>query len=67
VGDGAMNQMLSERRAHAIVDYLVMRGIARNRLIARGNGMRNPVMSNRTAEGRWRNRRTDVLFIPQPS
>jgi outer membrane protein OmpA-like peptidoglycan-associated protein len=67
VGEGAMNQMLSERRAHAIVDYLVMRGIARDRLIARGNGMRNPVMSNRTAEGRWRNRRTDVLFIPQPS
>lgn len=67
VGDGSMNQMLSERRAHAIVDYLVMRGIARNRLIARGNGMRNPVMSNRTAEGRWRNRRTDVLFIPTPT
>jgi outer membrane protein OmpA-like peptidoglycan-associated protein len=45
----------------------VMRGIARNRLIARGNGMRNPVMTNRTAEGRWRNRRTDVLFIPTPT
>ena len=67
VGDAAMNQMLSERRAHAIVDYLVMRGVARTRLIARGNGTRNPLMSNRTAEGRWRNRRTDVLFIPKPA
>lgn len=67
VGDASMNQNLSERRAHAIVDYLVMRGIARNRLIARGNGLRNPVMSNRTAEGRWKNRRTDVLFIAKAS
>ena len=67
VGDASMNQGLSERRAHAIVDYLVMRGIARSRLIARGNGMRNPLTSNRTAEGRWRNRRTDVLFIARPN
>lgn len=63
IGDAMMNQMLSERRAHAIVDYLVMRGVARTRLLARGNGMRNPATSNRTAEGRSRNRRTDVLFI----
>jgi outer membrane protein OmpA-like peptidoglycan-associated protein/ABC-type nitrate/sulfonate/bicarbonate transport system substrate-binding protein len=66
IGDGAMNQMLSERRAHAIVDYLVMRGVERTRLLARGNGMRNPATSNRTAEGRARNRRTDVLFIARP-
>jgi outer membrane protein OmpA-like peptidoglycan-associated protein/ABC-type nitrate/sulfonate/bicarbonate transport system substrate-binding protein len=66
VGDPSYNQMLSERRAHAIVDYLVLRGIQRNRLIARGNGMRNPATSNRTAEGRAKNRRTDVLFIPKP-
>jgi NitT/TauT family transport system substrate-binding protein len=65
-GDAAMNQNLSERRAHAIVDYLVARGIARNRLIAKGNGMRNPATSNRNAEGRARNRRTDVLFIAKP-
>jgi outer membrane protein OmpA-like peptidoglycan-associated protein/ABC-type nitrate/sulfonate/bicarbonate transport system substrate-binding protein len=63
VGDASMNQMLSERRAHAIVDYLVMRGVTRSRLLARGNGVRNPVISNRTPEGRSRNRRTDVLFI----
>jgi outer membrane protein OmpA-like peptidoglycan-associated protein len=62
-GEASMNQMLSERRAHAIVDYLVMRGVARSRLLARGNGVRNPIVSNRTPEGRARNRRTDVLFI----
>jgi outer membrane protein OmpA-like peptidoglycan-associated protein len=63
VGDEGMNQALSERRARAIVDYLVAKGVAKSRLSARGNGMRNPAASNRTPEGRARNRRTDVLFI----
>jgi len=62
-GDEAWNQGLSDRRAQAIVEYLVSRGIDRRRLVARGNGSGNPVTSNRTAEGRARNRRTDVLFI----
>jgi outer membrane protein OmpA-like peptidoglycan-associated protein/ABC-type nitrate/sulfonate/bicarbonate transport system substrate-binding protein len=63
VGDEAMNQLLSERRARAIVEYLVVKGVARSRLSARGNGTRSPAASNRTPEGRARNRRTDVLFI----
>jgi outer membrane protein OmpA-like peptidoglycan-associated protein/ABC-type nitrate/sulfonate/bicarbonate transport system substrate-binding protein len=62
-GDEAMNQALSEKRAKAIVDHLVAKGVARKRLSARGNGTRNPAASNRTPEGRARNRRTDVLFI----
>jgi outer membrane protein OmpA-like peptidoglycan-associated protein len=62
-----MNQALSERRASAIVDYLVLKGLARGRLSARGNGTRNPAASNRTPEGRARNRRTDVLFIARGS
>jgi outer membrane protein OmpA-like peptidoglycan-associated protein/ABC-type nitrate/sulfonate/bicarbonate transport system substrate-binding protein len=66
VGDAAMNQALSERRAHSIVDFLVLRGITRNRLLARGNGTRNPATTNRTPEGRAQNRRTDVLFIARP-
>jgi NitT/TauT family transport system substrate-binding protein len=63
VGDSEANQALSERRAAAIVDYLVERGVARARLTARGNGSKNPVDSNKSPEGRARNRRTDVLFI----
>ena len=64
VGDETWNQGLSERRAQAIVDYLASRGIDQRRLRARGNGAANPVTSNKTAEGRARNRRTDILFIP---
>jgi outer membrane protein OmpA-like peptidoglycan-associated protein/ABC-type nitrate/sulfonate/bicarbonate transport system substrate-binding protein len=67
LGDEAQNQALSERRAQAIVDYLVARGVPKNRVAARGMGSRNPVASNKTAEGRARNRRTDVLFIREPT
>jgi outer membrane protein OmpA-like peptidoglycan-associated protein/ABC-type nitrate/sulfonate/bicarbonate transport system substrate-binding protein len=66
VGDEAANQTLSERRAQAIVEYLISRGVPKNRVTARGMGSSNPVASNRTAEGRARNRRTDVLFIREP-
>lgn len=62
-GDPSANQALSEKRAKAILDYLVGKGVARGRLSARGNGARNPVASNDTPEGRSRNRRTDVRFI----
>jgi outer membrane protein OmpA-like peptidoglycan-associated protein len=64
LGDDASNQGLSERRAQAIVDYLISRGVDGRRLVARGNGSNNPITSNKTPEGRARNRRTDILFIP---
>lgn len=63
VGDYAMNLSLSQRRADAIVAYLVGRGIPAGRLVARGNGSAAPVATNRTPQGRAQNRRTDVLFI----
>ncbi len=64
LGDETWNQGLSERRAQAIVDYLASRGVDRRRLVARGNGSGNPLANNKTPEGRARNRRTDILFIP---
>ncbi len=63
VGERTANQVLSEKRAAAIVEYLITRGVPRARLVARGNGWAKPVALNSTAEGRARNRRTDVLFI----
>jgi outer membrane protein OmpA-like peptidoglycan-associated protein/ABC-type nitrate/sulfonate/bicarbonate transport system substrate-binding protein len=63
VGDPDDNQTLSEHRAQSILEYLVSRGVAINRLVSRGNGLRNPVASNATAEGRAQNRRTEILFI----
>lgn len=63
IGEASANQALSEKRAAAIVQYLITRGVSRSRLVARGNGSTRPIASNSTADGRAQNRRTDVLFI----
>lgn len=60
MGSDAYNQALSQRRAQAVVDWLVSRGIARERLNAIGKGEGEPLASNRTAEGRQLNRRVEV-------
>ena len=64
MGRETSNVRLSEKRARAIADYLVSRGISRSRIVARGNGSSRPIASNKSPEGRAQNRRTDVLFIP---
>lgn len=61
-GADAYNQRLSERRAAAVVQYLVERGIAGPNLSARGFGKANPVAGNDTMEGRAKNRRVTVEF-----
>jgi outer membrane protein OmpA-like peptidoglycan-associated protein len=63
IGSDSENLLLSQQRARAIVEYLVMRGVPRNRLLARGNGASKPIATNKTREGRAQNRRTDILFI----
>jgi len=62
-GTDVANRFLSQRRAESIVEFLVEKGVARTRIGARGNGSARPVASNKTAAGRARNRRTDILFI----
>jgi outer membrane protein OmpA-like peptidoglycan-associated protein len=64
-GVEAHNQALSERRASAVLDYLVARGIARERLASKGFSSSVPVATNRTAAGREKNRRVefDVVFV----
>lgn len=58
LGDEKANQLLSEERAVAVVEALVKRGIACERLIAVGFGGTKPISENETLEGRARNRRT---------
>ncbi len=60
MGSDAYNIGLSQRRAQAVVEWLVAQGIARERLNAVGKGEREPIASNETAEGRQLNRRVEV-------
>jgi OOP family OmpA-OmpF porin len=64
-GPDAYNQDLSERRAGAVRDYLVGRGVPATRLSARGYGESEPVADNDTAEGRALNRRVTLSFSAQ--
>jgi outer membrane protein OmpA-like peptidoglycan-associated protein len=63
VGGDAYNKSLSERRARAVVQYLVQKGIASARLVPLGLGLSQPVASNTTPEGRALNRRVEVRFL----
>jgi len=60
IGRDAYNQRLSERRAHAVADYLVRGGITRGRLSTRGFGESRPVADNSTEDGRAQNRRVEL-------
>lgn len=62
-GSRALNQRLSQARAEAVRDYLISRGVAADRLEARGYGPDEPVATNRTAEGRAQNRRVELKRI----
>ncbi|MGN6207561.1 OmpA family protein [Asticcacaulis sp.] len=60
LGDGMVNQTISQARAQAAADALIARGLAPDRIIVRGFGGALPVADNLTAEGRAKNRR--VVF-----
>ena len=57
MGPKEYNQKLSEKRATAVMNYLTERGIAQERLSAKGYGFSIPMTSNETKEGRAKNRR----------
>ncbi len=59
-GAEAYNEGLSQRRARAVRDYLVSKGISESRITARGFGETQPLASNDTRDGRARNRRVEL-------
>lgn len=63
VGSDVLNQKLSQSRAKAVVDYLVLAGIEASRLQAKGYGESTPIASNDTSEGRKANRRTEFIIL----
>jgi outer membrane protein OmpA-like peptidoglycan-associated protein len=59
-GTDVHNQVLSEKRALSVVDYLIEKGISPDRLKYKGYGNKSPVGNNITIAGRKLNRRTEV-------
>ena len=60
-GKADKNQLLSEDRANAVRTYFVSKGIAESRLTAVGFGATMPVADNKTAAGKAKNRRTEMV------
>jgi OOP family OmpA-OmpF porin len=63
VGTDAYNVALGQRRAQSVKAYLVSKGVDGSRVYTESKGKSNPVASNATAEGRAKNRRTDIEVV----
>ncbi|MGH7187340.1 MAG: outer membrane protein OmpA [Pseudomonadota bacterium] len=63
IGADAYNQKLSVRRAESVKAYLVSKGVAPNRIYTEGKGEKQPVASNKTKDGRAKNRRVEIEVI----
>jgi OOP family OmpA-OmpF porin len=63
IGSDAYNQKLSIRRAESVKRYLQSKGIEPNRIYTEGKGEKQPIASNKTREGRAKNRRVEVEVV----
>ena len=61
IGGEEYNLRLSDRRANAVVEYLVQQGVPASRLVPHGYGKTNFVAPNDTPEGRAQNRRVELV------
>lgn len=66
-GSRPYNLDLSDRRAAAVANYLVSKGIAKKRLRTAGFGFDKPVATNDTPLGRAKNRRTEFRLVHEDS
>ncbi|MCF7559695.1 OmpA family protein [Sabulilitoribacter multivorans] len=64
VGDADYNMTLSKNRAYAVTNYLTSSGVSSGRLTTNWFGETQPMHDNSTAEGRAKNRRVNVVILP---
>jgi outer membrane protein OmpA-like peptidoglycan-associated protein len=64
-GTDEHNQLLSERRANSVREYLVKRGINPNRIYTHGYGESSPIADNETPAGKKLNRRTEITILSE--
>ena len=56
------NEMLSQKRADTVMQYMVSQGVKQSLVAARGHGASDPVASNKTVQGRSQNRRVEITI-----
>ncbi len=66
IGSDAYNQKLSVRRAESVKAYLVKKGVDPKKVFTEGKGEKQPVASNKTKEGRAKNRRVVIEVVGTP-
>ncbi len=64
VGGSDYNRQLSQRRASAVAQYLMSKGVSEQRIMTAGGGEEHPIASNSTEQGRAANRRVEVTLAP---
>jgi outer membrane protein OmpA-like peptidoglycan-associated protein len=63
VGSESYNKSLSIKRAQAVYDYLILKGVQKSRMKYRGFGNKVPIAENDTEEGRSQNRRVEIIIV----
>lgn len=64
-GSNSYNKQLSAKRARSVRNYLIQHGVDASKISAKGLGEGSPSESNRTAEGRAKNRRAELIPITE--
>jgi outer membrane protein OmpA-like peptidoglycan-associated protein len=62
VGTAAINLKVSEQRAKSVAEYVVSQGVPASRVVSKGYGLTKPKYTNKTAQGRAKNRRVEFLI-----
>jgi OmpA-OmpF porin, OOP family len=63
IGSEPYNVKLSERRAQAVQEFLVEKGVKPERIKTEAKGPHEPIATNKTSTGRAQNRRTEIEFV----
>jgi outer membrane protein OmpA-like peptidoglycan-associated protein len=63
VGSAALNNDLSNRRARAVAEYIMLKGLPASAISSNGYGFSKPVASNATAAGKQLNRRVEFTIV----
>jgi outer membrane protein OmpA-like peptidoglycan-associated protein len=63
VGGAASNLILSKNRATSVMKYLTAKGIDASRIMPKGYGLTKPIATNKTPEGRQKNRRVEFTIV----